>query len=124
MLKSCSKCGKIHPYDYKCNVGKTYNKDDSDRLRNKSAWRRKREEVKEKANYLCEVCKTRGVFTYEGLEVHHIHKLRSNQDRLLDNYNLITLCVECHKKADRGEIQAVYLEDLARKREQGTPPVP
>ena len=87
-------------------------------LRNKFAWQQKRQEIKEKANYLCEVCKAKGVYSYEGLEVHHIHKLKHSQERLLDNANLVCLCTECHKKADSGKIPIEYLEELARLREK------
>jgi len=66
---------------------------------------------------LCEICKDRGVYVYEGLEVHHIVKVKENGEGLLDDRNLLCLCVECHKKADRGEIDTEYQRELARKRE-------
>lgn len=120
MYKACSRCGKIHPYNYKCTVGKTYkNKDTEERkLRNKYAWAKKSQEIRERAAYLCEVCRAEGRYTYEGLEVHHITKLREDKEGLLDNYNLICLCVEHHKAADAGEIKKEYLEKLAREREE------
>ena len=118
MFKSCSKCGKIHPTSFVCTKGKTYNGGQERKQRSTWAWTLKSQEIRDKANYLCEVCKAKGVYTYEGLEVHHIHKLKDNNDRLLDNTNLICLCVECHKKADKGQLTIEYLEELARLREQ------
>ena len=117
MQRSCSKCGKIHPYNYICNKGRIYNGGIERELRSKYAWAKKSAEIREKAQGLCEVCRDNGIFHYDGLEVHHIIKLRDNPKGLLDNFNLVCLCVECHKKADRGEIEAEYLINLAEKRE-------
>ena len=68
---------------------------------------------------MCEVCRDKGAYTYTSLEVHHIYKVRENKDKLLDNYNLICLCVEHHKQAEKGKIDKEYLRKLARKREEG-----
>ena len=66
---------------------------------------------------LCEVCRAQGLYTYEGLEVHHITKLAENPSGLLDDDNLITLCVYHHKQADAGEIDADYLKKLVKYRQ-------
>ena len=42
-----------------------------------------------------------------------------NKDKLLDNSNLVCLCTKHHKEADKGLLSKTYLEELARKREQG-----
>lgn len=115
MLVSCSKCGKIHPRGYKCGK-RTYNKHDNDKLRSKYAWTQKAKQIKDDAKGLCEVCTALGRYTYDNLEVHHITKLRDNPDGLLEDDNLICLCVDHHKQADKGVISADYLRDLARKR--------
>ena len=115
--KSCSKCGKIHPASYKCRVGIQYNGGIERKLRSTYAWTKKAEEIKERAHFLCEVCRDQGVYTYNGLETHHITKVRDDESKLLDNENLIVLCEEHHSKADRGEISANYLRELALKRE-------
>ena len=115
-LKSCSKCGRIHPRAFKCNVARKYAKTDERRLRSSSAWKRKAKQIKEDAQGLCEVCRQLGFYNYEGLEVHHITKLSENPDGLLDDDNLICLCVDHHKKADAGEIEAEYLRELAKER--------
>ena len=119
MYKSCSRCGKMHPYGYKCNVGKIYNGGHERTLRQTNKWKMKSEEIRERANYLCEVCRQTGRYTYNNLEVHHITKLSEDESGLLDNYNLICLCQRHHKDADSGAIPAEYLRQLVRIREEG-----
>ena len=115
-LKSCSKCGRIHPRAFKCNVGRKYEQTNERKLRSSSAWTRKAKQIKEDAKGLCEVCRDRGIYTYNGLEVHHITKLAENPDGLLEDDNLVCLCVQHHKEADAGEIDADYLRELAKER--------
>lgn len=118
MYKSCSKCGKIHDTRFKCNAGNEIYKSMQERhLRSKNAWTEKSKEIRERANYLCEVCRDQGKITYENLEVHHITKVRDDESLLLDNYNLICLCQEHHKQADKGLIDKDYLLSLAKRRE-------
>lgn len=117
MYKACSKCGKIHPADYKCSVGRVYRGGNERALRKTYSWRKKSEEIRDKASGLCEVCRDQGRYTYNDLEVHHIYKLREYPERLLDDFNLICLCVEHHKQADAGELSQDYLTHLAEERE-------
>lgn len=117
-FKACSKCGKIHPYNYNCSVGVDSNRSKvpEDKLRSRYAWTKKSKQIREDAGNLCEVCKEQGIATYDGLEVHHIEKLRDNVDGLLDDDNLICLCTRHHKEADNGEIDKEYLRELVKKR--------
>ena len=115
--KACPKCGRIHPYNYRCTKGIVYKGGVERQLRSQYKWAVKSRQIREKANYLCEVCKDHNVYTYNNLEVHHIDKLKDNQEKLLDDYNLICLCVEHHKQADRGLIDKDYLLKLAGSRE-------
>lgn len=120
MFKSCSKCGKIHDTSFKCNAGQDILKNREERkLRSKYAWTLKSEEIRERANHLCEVCREEGKISYEDIEVHHIIKVRQDASLLLDNYNLVALCQEHHKQADKGDIDVDYLLELAKKREDG-----
>lgn len=118
IMKSCSRCGKIHDYNYKCYVGKVYKKNKVDRLRSSYAWTQKAEEIKKASNYLCAICLKEGIYNYQELETHHIIKLQDDPDKLLDNYNLICLCKYHHRKADNGEIEEELLLRLAKEREE------
>ena len=115
-LKSCSKCGKIHPRGVKCNVGRIYNRTKDDKLRSTYAWTKKAKQIKEDALGLCEVCRAQGLYTYDNLEVHHITKLRDDPNGLLDDDNLITLCNYHHRQADDGELSVDYLRKLVKER--------
>ena len=118
MFKSCSKCGKIHDTKFKCYAGQDILKNREERkLRSQYVWTQKSEEIRERANHLCEVCRDRGAITYDNIEVHHIVKVKDDSSKLLDNYNLVCLCQEHHKQADKGEIDVDYLLELAKKRE-------
>ena len=119
MFKSCSKCGKIHDTKYKCNVGRTFTGGEERKLRSLYSWTKKSEEIRERANHLCEVCRDKGIITFKDIEVHHIVKVKDDKSKLLDNENLICLCQEHHKQADNDEIDKDYLIELARRREQG-----
>lgn len=118
LYKSCSKCGKIHDMSYKCNVGKIYKHTEIDKLRSTSKWTHKSIEIRENSFYLCAICKTKGIYNYKDVEVHHIEKLNDRPDLFLDNYNLICLCKEHHKEADNGEISIEYLKELVKKRDE------
>ena len=123
MFKACAKCGKIHAIDYPCKALKRiYIKNDERKLRSQYVWTQKSKEIRDKANFLCEVCKDNNVITYDDIEVHHITKLSEDRGGLLDNYNLICLCQEHHKKADKGEIDIEYLRGLAARREAAQMP--
>lgn len=74
-------------------------------------------EIRDRAQYLCEVCRDQGTYTYKDIEVHHIAKVKDQPEKLLDNDNLICLCVEHHKLADDGKIDSEYLTRLAKARE-------
>lgn len=121
MFKACSRCGKIHDSKYKCNVGRVYKSADERKMRSSYLWTKKSEEIREKAQYLCEVCRDQGKITYDNLEVHHIISLREDSTLLLDNNNLICLCISHHKQAESGQISRDYLKKLAMQREKDIP---
>lgn len=116
MYKACSRCGKIHDSNYKCFVNRFVGGEERE-LRATYKWHKKAKEIKEKANYLCEVCRDKGIYTFEGLETHHIVSVKNEPGMLLDDLNLICLCTACHKKAEAGKLTKEYLEGLARARE-------
>ena len=124
--KSCPFCGRIHPVDYNCPAKpkRVYKGTEERKLRNTNDWKKKSEEIREKAQGLCEVCRDKGIYTYKGIEVHHITKIRDDKEGLLDNYNLVALCQEHHKLADKGKIDKDYLRRLARQREGKSKAIP
>lgn len=119
MLRSCSRCGRIHSDNFKCNYGikRKYQATDENKLRGKGSWKLKRQSIKERSFYLCAVCRDQGDYSPKALEVHHIKKLREDPDGLLEDDNLVCLCIYHHKQADRGELDADYLKELAKKRD-------
>lgn len=127
MKKSCQYCGRIHDKKYDC--GKRPKKDysrykrtEAESRRYSHAFRIKSEQIKERSHYLCAYCLHNNTLTYDGLETHHIIKLRDRPDLLLDDSNLICLCIQHHKQADDGRINAELLRELARRRDEDTPP--
>ena len=119
MWKSCAKCGKIHPYNHKCYIGDSFRKKDTraNRFRRTIDWTNKSEEIREDSKYLCSVCLDNKIFNYDLLEVHHIEPIEQNYERRLDNYNLICLCNNHHREAEKGNIDREYLFKLAKSRE-------
>lgn len=120
MYRTCSKCGKIHQSNFKCNANRRiiYQGGNERKLRSTWKWTEKSKEIRDRAHYLCEVCKAEGRITYDGIEVHHIVKVKDDESLLLDNNNLICLCVRHHKQADNNELSKDYLKDLAQQREE------
>lgn len=119
MWKCCVRCGRIHTKNYTCHAGKRIYQADAERkLRSSYKWTEKSKDIRDKAHYLCEVCKAEGRLTYDGVEVHHITKVRDNKDLLLDDYNLICLCTAHHKQADNNQLDNDYLRELAKQREE------
>lgn len=116
MLKACSKCGKIHEYGFKCNAG-SLPRTNEQTLRNLSKWHKKSEQIRERSFYLCAICKDKGDYRAKDIEVHHIRKLRDYPQGLTEDANLISLCIDHHKQADRGEIDPDYLRKLADQRD-------
>jgi len=114
MLKSCKYCGRIHDSKYDCGMKPKRKKEgnEKDKFRWSRKWREKRNQIVQRDNYLCLVCKHRGKYNYNDLEVHHITSLEEDFNRRLDEDNLITLCSECHELAESGAISKDYLYKL------------
>lgn len=118
MYKACSRCGRIHKANEKCYKGYSqYNDTEEYKMRNTNAWHKKSRQVKQDAQYQCEVCKDKGIIKiYPRLEVHHIEKVSQHPELLLDDDNLICLCVEHHKQADSGKLDKAYLKKIVQHR--------
>ena len=83
-------------------------------------WKKKRENVLMRDNYLCQECRRYGK-TNPAQTVHHSIPLEQRPDLKLDSKNLISLCYRCHELMhDRstGELTALG-ETWARRAADG-----
>ena len=110
-FRSCKYCGKIHDEDYNCDKKPIKRKkiDDIVRFRNSPKWRKKRQKIKARDNYLCQICirelyGTKRKYNHENLQVHHAIPVNSSEELKLDDSNLITLCSMHHAMCDKGTI--------------------
>lgn len=117
MLKSCAYCGRIHDSKHDCGRKPKRIKQPTthDRFRWSQAWQKKREEIKQRDLFLCQICRINGRYVSEPLEVHHIIPLADDYDTRLDNDNLITLCSRCHEQAEAGDLARAYLRRLVNQ---------
>jgi 5-methylcytosine-specific restriction enzyme A len=124
MLVSCRHCGGVHTRGAVCakkTQPKRLSKEPSyiTRFRSSSAWKRKREHIKERDKRLCCIClseryNTAVKYNFLLLEVHHIEPLCIRWDKRLDDNNLITLCSYHHKLAENGEIPKAELLEIVK----------
>ena len=123
MLKSCSRCGRVHEHNHKCQamtVTRIKPNTQANKFRNTQAWRYKRNSILIRDKGLCQVCirniyNTFGrIYNHKIIEVHHIDPIMEVYDLRLDEDNLISLCTYHHKMADRGEIPREVLKDLIK----------
>ena len=109
MLRTCSVCGGIHHENNMCK--RTYKKNSyASKFRNSNAQIIKREQIKKRDKYLCQICLKEKKFTYNNLQVHHIVPIEKDNDKKLESDNLITLCAYHHKQA---EINKILKEELS-----------
>lgn len=113
MKRYCSRCHRMHDINIKCTPERISKPKETEArsFRGTSRWTRKSLEIRERDKFLCVYCLSKGRLTYERLSVHHIVPLSEDIDKGFDDNNLITLCEEHHKLADRGEISR---EELIR----------
>lgn len=130
MLKSCQYCQKIHDSKYDCGKKprKMNRRSVHDRFRYTSAWQQKRESIKERDRYLCQICirnlyDTVRQFNSENLSVHHANKLNDSYDQRLDDNNLLTLCEQHHKMADDGTIPKEQILSIIQEQQKHPPRV-
>lgn len=123
MLVSCSYCGSVHERGKQCNKAfrpkRTKEANYITRFRSSTLWKKKREEIKKRDKYLCQVCLLDKYFTerrynFHNLEVHHIIPLCKNFDLRLEDSNLITICAFHHKLAENGEIPNYELREMIK----------
>ena len=126
--KSCKHCGRIHAEGYICNKKPIKRKriDDAVRFRSSAEWQAKRQQIKVRDNYLCQICirelyGTRRKYNCEDLQVHHVVPISSDEELRLDNSNLITLCSMHHAMCDRGDIPYDEVKEIIKQQEQSPP---
>jgi len=72
-------------------------------------WKNKRLEIMRRDNFTCLLCGKNAKKKHNFLNVHHIIPLSKNWNKRLDNKNLITLCVPCHKKTFGNEKEMTFI---------------
>ncbi len=127
MLKSCKYCGKIHDSKFDCGMKPKGKKqgNDKDKFRWTRAWQKKRNEIKKRDLYLCQVCirklyDTDNQYTYDDLEVHHAVPLEEDFEKRLEDSNLITLCGRHHEMAESGKIPFGSIQIIIMEQERAT----
>ena len=113
MLRTCNVCGRIHQEDKMCKR-KYPNKKNSkaNSFRNTNDWINKREQIKRRDKYLCQVCLKNNIYTYNNLQIHHIIPINIDYSKRLDSDNLITLCTYHHHQAEKGLITREQLLEI------------
>lgn len=125
MLKSCQYCGRIHNSGYICPY-KPIRKSkitEADKFRWTSLWQKKREEIKQRDLYLCQICirqlyKTIVKYNTEELEVHHNVPINEDYNKRLDNDNLLTVCHSHHEMCESGEIPREEVQKIIKEQEE------
>ena len=112
-FSSCVYCGRIHGEGCICKRKPIKKKkiDDAVRFRNSSVWNKKRQQIKKRDSYLCQICiremyDTNRKYNCNDLQVHHAVPINASKELRLDDNHLITLCSMHHAMCDRGEISS------------------
>ena len=95
---------------------------EADRFRWTSLWHRKREEIKKRDLYLCQICirelyNTVTKYNMNDLSVHHNTPINEAYNRRLDNDNLITVCSYHHEMCESGEIPREAVQKIIDEQE-------
>lgn len=129
MLKTCKYCG-IVPYNHVCphRTKKEKETTEIDKFRWSRIWQRKREEIKKRDLYLCQICKrklynTISQYNTEALSVHHNVPIAEDYNKRLDNDNLITLCSIHHEMCENDEIPREEIQKIIDEQEKTIPPI-
>lgn len=120
MLKACAYCGRIHPRGFDCGKKPVrFKKDTAEtRFRHTQRWKDKSLQIRARDNYMCQYCWMHDHrISTAGVEVHHIVPIREDYDRRLDGDNLISLCRDCHERAEQGQIRRQTLIEYAERQE-------
>lgn len=80
-----------------------------------TAWLKKRQEVLERDNFECQMCKDEGKVS-KGIVVHHIKHLKDREDLGLNEDNLLTLCLYHHNVVHPEKVNAKEEKFINRER--------
>lgn len=124
MLVSCKHCNGVHPRGAICTkktpaIRRKKEASYITAFRGSRAWKAKREHIKSRDKFLCQICLLERYFTtrkynFQLLEVHHIQPINERWTERLNDYNLITLCSMHHKMAENGNIPKAELLEIAK----------
>ena len=127
MLKTCKYCG-IVPYNHICPHRTKAKKEitEADKFRWTKAWQKKREEIKKRDLFLCQICirelyNTTTKYNSKNLSVHHNVPLAEDYNKRLDNNNLITLCSIHHEMCENNEIDREEVQRIINEQERISP---
>lgn len=113
-LKSCVYCGRVHSTSIVCPrkpIKKVFKKiTEKDKFRSTKVWQIKREDIKRRDRYICQICirdlyNTQRKINSMNLSVHHIVPLEEDYDLREEDNNLITLCEYHHHLAEKNNIK-------------------
>lgn len=125
MLTSCKYCGRIHQKNYDCGM-KPQRKRQAltkiDRFRHSREWKEKSISIRERDNYLCQICirkmySTIHQYNYNNLSVHHAIPVGADWDKRLDDDNLITSCSMHHEMMEDGTISYEEVKQIIEEQE-------
>ncbi len=116
----CKYCSRIHDKYYECQEkirakNKREEKTQEKAYRSTNSWTRKSIDIRHRDQGLCQICAKNGIYNNKDLEVHHIEKLKDNYKERDNDYNLITLCNEHHRQAEKNEISKELLKEIAKE---------
>ena len=124
MLKSCQYCGRIHDSKYICKqrASKKKQTTEVDKFRWTSKWQKKREEIKKRDLYLCQICirelyNTVTKYNTKDLNVHHNIPINEDYNKRLDNNNLLTVCSYHHEMCESGKIPREEVQTIIDEQE-------
>ena len=72
-------------------------------------WKRKREQILRRDNYECQKCKQEGRYSRAEC-VHHIHHIEDRPDLALVDWNLVSLCNNCHNQEHPEKLKRVEVD--------------
>jgi predicted HNH restriction endonuclease len=118
MLKSCSKCGRVHEHNCKA-ITRVNSGSLSNKFRNTQVWKKKRKKVFDRHKGLYQLCIRHLYDTYgriydNSIEVYHIETIVESYELRLEEGDLISLCTYNHKMVDRGQIPRVVLKNMIK----------